>query len=55
MTVSDSLDAAALVVTRVAAEHADAVDRANSIPAQTLTALRCAGLLGLLVPPALGK
>jgi acyl-CoA dehydrogenase len=54
MTVSDSLDAAALVVTRVAAEHADAVDRANSIPAQTLTALRCAGLLGLLVPPALG-
>lgn len=54
MTVSESLDAATLVVSRVAAEHADAVDRANSIPAETLSALRSEGLLSLLVPPALG-
>src|SRR5579872_1699270 len=54
MTVSDSLDAATLVASKVAAEHADAVDRANRIPEQALAALRDESLLSLLVPSALG-
>ncbi len=54
MTVSDSLDAATLVAARVAAEHAESVDRGNCIPGQTLAALRGESLLSLLVPPALG-
>ena len=54
MTVSDSLDAATLAASRVAAEHADAVDRANRIPEQALAAMRGESLLSLLVPSALG-
>jgi acyl-CoA dehydrogenase len=54
MTVSDSLDAATLTVSRVAAEHADAVDRANSVPDQALAALRTEGMLSLLISPSLG-
>ncbi len=54
MTVSDSLDAATLAASRVAAEHADAVDRANRIPEQALAAMRGESLLSLLVPSAMG-
>ena len=54
MTVSDSLDAATLVASRVAAENADLVDRTNRIPEQVLAALRDEALLSLLVPPAQG-
>jgi acyl-CoA dehydrogenase len=54
MSVSESLDAAALAATRVAAEHAEAVDRNNCIPEQALAALRREGLLSMLIPPALG-
>jgi len=54
MSISTSVDAGALAVARVAAEHADAVDQGNCIPAATLAALRNEGLLSLLVPRALG-
>jgi acyl-CoA dehydrogenase len=54
MTVSDSLDAATLAASRVAAEHADAVDRANCIPEEALAALRSEALLSMLIPPPLG-
>jgi len=54
MTVSESLDAAALGAARVAAEYADTVDRGNCIPEQALAALRRERLLSMLVPAALG-
>jgi acyl-CoA dehydrogenase len=54
MSVSDGLDAATLAVTRVAAEHADVVDRGNCIPEATLASMRREGLLSLLVPRSLG-
>jgi acyl-CoA dehydrogenase len=54
MTVSDSADSAILTVSRTAAEYADAVDRANCIPEHALAALRSAGQLSVMIPPALG-
>ena len=41
-------------VVAVAAAHADAVDREGRFPAEAVAALRQEGLLGALVPVALG-
>jgi acyl-CoA dehydrogenase len=54
MSISASADAGALAVAKVAADHADAVDRGNCIPEATLAALRSEGLLSMLVPRPLG-
>lgn len=54
MSLTASLDAATLAVSRTAAEYADVVDRGNRIPNETLAALRHEGLLSLLVPRSLG-
>lgn len=54
MSVSESLDAATRAVSRVAAEHADAVDRGNCFPEASVAAMRSEALLGLLVPRSLG-
>ena len=54
MSLSESLDASTIAVSRIAGEYADAVDHANRIPSETLAALRQEGLLSLLVPRSLG-
>lgn len=54
MTVTDGLDAATLSGCKIAAEHAEDVDRDNRIPKEALQELRRQGLLSLLVPPSLG-
>lgn len=54
MSVSENLDAATRAASRIAAEHADTVDRENRIPVETLGALRREGFLSLLVPGSLG-
>ena len=50
MNVTDSLDAAVFAASRTAAEHADAVDRANRVPEETIQVLQAHKLMGLLVP-----
>lgn len=47
-------DACISVAARVAAEHAEAVDREGRFPAEAVAALRDAGALGLMVPRELG-
>jgi acyl-CoA dehydrogenase len=54
MNASNGLDAAILVVSRTAAEHADEVDRSSRIPEEVVRALQAEALMGLLVPAALG-
>jgi len=54
MTISTSVDTSSLAVARVAAEHAESVDRDAALPAATLAALRQAELMSLLVPQSLG-
>ena len=54
MNVTDGLDAATLAVSRTAAEHAEAVDRAGRVPEEALRAMQAQGLMGLLVPAGCG-
>jgi acyl-CoA dehydrogenase len=53
MNVSSGLDSASLAASRIAAEHADDVDRAGRIPEETIRALQAERLMGLLVPASL--
>jgi acyl-CoA dehydrogenase len=48
------LKAGARAVAAVAATHADAVDTQGRFPAEAITALKQAGLIGAMVPSALG-
>ena len=54
MTVSNLQDSAVAAVSRVAAEHADDVDRASRFPRETLCALQQHRLMHLLVPEPVG-
>jgi acyl-CoA dehydrogenase len=54
MTVSNLLDSAIAAVSGVAAQHADAVDRASRFPQETLRALQQHRLMHLLVPASFG-
>lgn len=50
----DDILARARRVAAVAAQHADAVDREGRFPAEAIAAARAEGLMGVLVPVALG-
>jgi acyl-CoA dehydrogenase len=54
MNAGNSLDAASVVASRVAAEHADAVDRAGRVPEEAISALQAQRLMSLLVPVDFG-
>lgn len=54
MNMNTGLDAAMAAVCKIATANADAVDRANAAPEETLAALRHENLLSLLVPKSLG-
>lgn len=47
-------EAALETVTRIAGEHADSVDIEGRFPQEAVTALRSSGLLGLVLPAAVG-
>jgi acyl-CoA dehydrogenase len=53
-STSISVDAGLERVARIAAEHADAVDREARFPAEAMQALREEGFLGTLIPQELG-
>jgi acyl-CoA dehydrogenase len=54
MNVSNGLDAATLTASRIAAEHADDVDRAGRIPEEAVCAMQAEALMSLLVPAEFG-
>ena len=54
MHVSDGLDSSMRAVSRIAAAHADDVDRASRMPEEAIRALQAERLMGALVPSRFG-